>query len=240
MRPFFERDGIRIFHGEALEILPTLANLDAIVTDSPYSSGGAFRSDRALPTAVKYQNTGSAALPEFSGDHRDQKSFAFWSTMWLMIARRACKPGAPVMTFTDWRQLPVTTDAVQAAGWTWRGIATWSKRYGRAVQGRFSSAAEFVVWGSNGPMKNGPASPAGVFECQPPRNKVHIAQKPVEVMSWLLKIIHSGSTICDPFMGSGSTLLAAHLAGLSAIGIDADERSCELAATRLAQQAASE
>ena len=44
---------------------------------------------------------------------------------WLQVVRAACKPGAPICLFIDWRQLPSMTDALQWAGWTWRGIAVW-------------------------------------------------------------------------------------------------------------------
>lgn len=66
--------------------------------------------------------------------------------------------------------------------------------------------------------------------------KQHIAQKPLEVMSWLLRIVPDGGLVCDPFMGSGSTLVAAKAAGLPAVGIDAEERYCAIAAKRLSQE----
>jgi site-specific DNA-methyltransferase (adenine-specific) len=49
-----------------------------------------------------------------------------WSTMWMSLVRLAAMPGAMLVVFSDWRQLPAT-DAVQAAGWVWRGIAVRSK-----------------------------------------------------------------------------------------------------------------
>lgn len=239
MKPYYEDDSATIYHGDCFDLLHDLPDIDAVVTDPPYSSGGAFRGDRAQQTTVKYVSSDTAAYrPEFAGDNRDQRSFAAWSSLWLNAARQRSTPGAAIACFIDWRQLPTMTDALQAGGWIWRGIAVWSKGYGRPTQGRgFSNAAEYVVWGSNGPAPSTDRYPPGIFECAPPRNREHIAQKPIEVMRWACRVAEPGSTILDPFMGSGSTLRAAKDHGCKAIGIEVDERYCEVAAKRLAQEA---
>lgn len=65
--------------------------------------------------------------------------------------------------------------------------------------------------------------------------KFHPTQKPLALMSWCMKWI-TAKTIYDPFMGSGTTLRAAKDAGLKAIGIEINERYCEIAAKRMAQE----
>jgi site-specific DNA-methyltransferase (adenine-specific) len=195
-----------------------------------------MRSDRAMATTTKYVNSDTAAYrPEFAGDNRDQRGFLAWSTMWLNAARRACGEGGVLASFIDWRQIPILTDAVQAAGWTWKGIAVWEKGYGRPTPGRFSNA-QYVVWGSNGPMPERNAYPPGIFHSPPTQNREHIAQKPLDVMRWACQIAPPDAVILDPFMGSGTTLRAAADAGHRAIGIEVDERYCEIAAKRLAQR----
>ena len=91
------------------------ASVDAVVADPPYSSGGMVRSDRAnIGTVTKYttsQNTKRADLIDFGGDNRDQRAYQYWSALWMAEAMRATKPGGIIMAFTDWRQLPATTDA---------------------------------------------------------------------------------------------------------------------------------
>ncbi len=111
-----------ILEGDALSILPSLTenSFDAVITDPPYSSGGATLSAKIQATSKKYTNTKSACpFPDFEGDAKDQRSWTRWCAEWLMLARKASKPGAPVCVFCDWRQQPSLTDALQWAGWIW-------------------------------------------------------------------------------------------------------------------------
>lgn len=66
--------------------------------------------------------------------------------------------------------------------------------------------------------------------------KVHPTQKPLNLMSWCLSHAPEAKTVFDPWMGSGTTLVAAKLRGLRAIGIEANEEYCEAAVRRLAQE----
>jgi len=237
--PYYEDtdSGITIYHGDCFDLLHDLSGIGAVVTDPPYSSGGAFRGDRAQLTTTKYVRSDAPAtyLPEFAGDTRDQRSFQVWCAMWLNAARNASTPGAVLASFIDWRQLPALTDAVQAGGWSWRNLATWWKPGCRMQKGRFSASAEYVVYATNGPVLDGAGSPQNVFACKIDAEREHIAQKPADVMRWVLQVVPPRVTVLDPFMGSGSTLRAAKDMGHPAIGIDSDERYCEIAAKRLAQ-----
>ena len=64
----------------------------------------------------------------------------------------------------------------------------------------------------------------------------HPTQKPLAVMRWCLGLVPEAQTVLDPFMGSGTTLLAAKLEGRKAVGIEINERYCEAAANRLKQK----
>lgn len=237
MTPYYSDDHVTIWHGDAFDILPTLSGIGAVVTDPPYSSGGAFRGDRANSTVSKYVNSDTLAYrADFAGDNRDQRSFLAWASLWLNAARNASTLSAVLASFIDWRQLPILSDAIQAGGWTWRGLAVWDKGFGRPREGGFSNAAEYVLWGSNGPFESHDAYPPGIFRENVVKDKDHIAQKPLDVMKWVLGIAKPGSVVLDPFMGSGSTLAAAKSLGMKAIGIEVDERYCEVAANRLRQE----
>lgn len=158
-----------LYLGDSLTVLPTLGQIDALITDPPYSSGGQFRGDRMQKTATKYVQSDSAFTnrDEFAGDNRDQRAFLAWSTMWMGQALQIAKPGAVCMIFTDWRQLPTVTDAVQCGGWVWRNLVTWWKPGVRMQRGRFSSSAEYVVYGSHGIPIEGERSPQNVLSFPP-------------------------------------------------------------------------
>jgi site-specific DNA-methyltransferase (adenine-specific) len=227
--PYWSGERAALYGGDALAVLATLpaASVDAVITDPPYSSGGQFRGDRAADPTQKYVPNKEVVNfhPGFSGDNRDQRSYAYWSALWLSECLRIAKPGAPICLFTDWRQLPTTTDALQAGGWVWRGVVVWDKTAGiRPSAGRFRQQAEFVAWGSAGPMPVDLTASClnGVFTYAPFRDKEHIAGKPYKLMRDLVQICPVGGTVLDPFMGSGTTGIAAINAGRSFAGIEID------------------
>ena len=121
MKPFFEDPALTLYQVDALAVLQSFPPLcvDAVITDPPYSSGGLMLSARQADPAVKYQNNGTMkTYPPMFGDNRDQRSFIMWATLWLAECWRVARDGSPLLMFSDWRQLPAMTDAVQAAGWT--------------------------------------------------------------------------------------------------------------------------
>lgn len=236
-------DRYAIYLADCMDVLPQIeeASVDAVVTDPPYSSGGAFRGDRTRNTVDKYVRASTQGRRvEFGGDTRDQRGFFAWCNLWMSLARPATSPGGVMTTFSDWRQLPVMTDCVQSSGWVWRNLATWWKPGCRMQRGRFSSSAEYVVYATNGAhSSDGEQSPQNVFSCAavPSADKLHIAEKPLEVMDWVLGLSRPGGRVLDPFMGSGSTGVAAIRRGMKFVGIEADPAAFAGAATRLAEEA---
>jgi site-specific DNA-methyltransferase (adenine-specific) len=225
--------------GDCLEYMRTMpaGSVDAVITDPPYSSGGQFRGDRSAAPSLKYIQTTSVFTEraEFSGDNRDQRAFLTWATMWLSQSLRISKPGAVAMIFTDWRQLPTVTDAVQCGGWVWRNIVTWWKPGIRMQRGRFSSSAEYVVYCSSGVPTPGEKSPQNVLSIQPVggENKEHLAEKPVELLRALIGATPAEATIFDPFMGSGTTGVACVQLGRNFIGCEIDPKYYAIAERRI-------
>jgi DNA modification methylase len=80
--------------------------------------------------------------------------------------------------------------------------------------------------------------PAKAFDelRNPDGTREHPTQKPLSLMKWCLSLAPNATKILDPFCGSGTTLVAAKDVGASAIGIEINERYCEIAAKRLAQE----
>jgi site-specific DNA-methyltransferase (adenine-specific) len=106
------------------------------------------------------------------------------------------------------------------------------------IKGRFSSSSEYVIYATNGAHDAlGESSQQNVFRCGTlvGDQKQHIAEKPEEVMGWVLGATPAGCTVLDPFAGSGTTGWAAKLSGRKAVLIEREERYCEIAASRMAQ-----
>ena len=156
-------------------------------------------------------------------------------TEWLFEAWKVCKDGAPICLFIDWRQLPSITDALQWAGWIWRGIVVWDKMSCRPQKGRFRQQSEYVVWGSKGgmPVNRPVGCLPGVFRYANPQNRLHVTEKPLQLMRDLVKICEPGGRILDPFCGSGTTVLAAKLEGHEAVGIEASDAYYKLGSDRV-------
>lgn len=170
-----------MIHGDSLLILRDLPSesVDIMITDPPYSSGGMVRGDRMKSTTSKYVSSDAADRGvEFTGDNRDQRSFIMWCSLWLAECRRILRPHAWAITFTDWRQLPAMTDAVQAGGFIWRGLITWHKPSHRHVQGAVSYACEYGVVGSNGAVLTDGPQIHGFHSESAPSNREHQTQKP--------------------------------------------------------------
>lgn len=238
--PYYEAGPVTLYRGDALAVLASLptGSVDAVITDPPYSSGGMVRGDRINAAQDKYKAPRGGrreALEDFSGDNKDQRAYAYWTALWTAEALRVTKPAGIAMLFTDWRQLPTTTDAMQSGGWIWRGIVPWSKPGLRPMSGRFRAECEYVVWGSSGAMPwdfDAPALP-GFFQSSPPRDREHITQKPLDVMRDLIQIVPRDGVVLDPFAGSGTTGVAALMEGRRFIGVEITEHYAEVAANRL-------
>lgn len=243
--PYYADESVTLYHGDALAVLADLpdASVDAVITDPPYSSGGMFRADRAAPVHTKYvgseqirDGSGGGALEAFGGDSRDARAYGYWVALWLGESTRVVRPGGVAALFTDWRQLPTTTDALQAGGYVWRGVVPWHKPAARPTQGRWANSCEYVVWGTNGPRSltelDGIALP-GFYQASAPRERDHMTQKPVSVLRDLVRIVDAGGVVLDPFMGSGTTGVAAVLEGRRFVGVEMVEHFGRVAERRI-------
>ena len=158
---------------ECRDMLPALSDIPdgmvgMLLTDPPYSSGGMFRGDRSGATSEKYQTNDAAKKPEFYGDSRDERSFVLWSVLWMGECYRAMADGASAIVFSDWRQLANVTDAIQAAGFVFRGIIPWRKIAARPKPNSFRNECEYAVWATKGAIDR---TPVAGTSSQPPQAK---------------------------------------------------------------------
>jgi site-specific DNA-methyltransferase (adenine-specific) len=244
--PFWQCNYASVYAGDCLNVLRSLPSqsVDAVVTDPPYSSGGLMRADRNKKTSEKYTLPNTLNKhPEFFGDNRDQRSFLAWATMWLSECFRVTKEGGVLMCFTDWRQLPIMTDAIQCGGYVWRGIVPWDKTEGvRPQMGWFRAQCEYILVASRGSM--GQEQTRDVKVCQPgifrenvrAHEKQHITGKPLALMKRLMEVLPQRAIVLDPFAGSGTTALACKQMNLKSISIEMSAEYCQRIKDRLSQE----
>lgn len=239
MASHFQTDGISLYQGDALHLLTTLpaVSVDAVLTDPPYSSGGVSLGARQADPAQKYQSSGTKRqYPPMLGDAKDQRSWTMWCTLWLIECWRVARDGAPLMVFTDWRQLPALSDAVQAAGWKWLGIVPWDKKSARPQIGKFRQQCESLLFGVKGRfVAHTRACLPGVYAYPVvAAKKVHLTSKPVELIEDLLAVTPPGAIVLDPFMGGGSVGEACVRMNRSYIGMELSPEYYEICRGRMA------
>lgn len=235
---------VSLWEGDSLQIGNIGARPHAAITDPPYSSGGMYRGDRAADPGSKYTCAKDAGAPLdlFGGDNKDQWSHTTWSAAWMSAARAICRDSAPLLVFTDWRQIATQITAVQWGGWVYRGLGVWDKGPGARPcnTGAFGRVPEYVVHATAGPSRwSGDFTDAVLRAPGLARaSRAHIAQKPPAVADWLASFARAGETVLDPFCGSGALLAGALRRGCFVIGVDLSAAHLENAKRLLLEELA--
>jgi site-specific DNA-methyltransferase (adenine-specific) len=196
VKPYFDRDGITIYHGDCLEIAPGIEGVDTVVTDPPYGVG--FREEAWDET-----------IPD-----------------WLPMARKV----APLVVFTT---APTTLWSYPRPDWVLCGARPGSTS--RTSWGGFNHWTPVLVYGK-GAWSTDIHSQPDILRVTENDGIGHPCPKSISLLRWLLRgAAKPGQLVLDPFMGSGTTLVAARDMGMRAIGIELEERYCEAAVNRLRQ-----
>lgn len=211
MTPYYDEDGITIYHGDSADILPTLvdATVTACVTDPPYVIG-----------AVSAGNLASKA-----GGWTDMMNSAGWFTSWYREVDRVLKRRGSFWTFCNWRSFPVV---MRAAWWIGPGGAQGLRPSYELVA--LLAGPDFAI-----PDRGIPDIWQEQVGSYKPHD--HPAEKPEALVRRILSVaaVPKSELVLDPFMGSGTCAEAAKILGLRFIGIEAEERWCEVAARRVSQ-----
>jgi DNA modification methylase len=199
--PYYEQDGVTIYHGDCREWPSTSPVFDLMLTDPPYGLGAATWDQSPKTPARRWRlHHGQMEWDNALCDVRPLLACARLSVIW----------GGHLM------QLPAA-----------RGWLVWNK-----IIRHFSSGVCELAWTnldipidafdySHGQLAN--------------EGKMHPTQKPLGLMRWCIDKAGDVHSVFDPFMGSGTTLVAAKQLGRRAVGIELNERYCEIAANRLRQ-----
>ena len=236
MRPYYEQDGITIYHGDCLDVLGAveLPELSAVIMDPPYASGA--RTESAKPSSGAMLRGQRWAAKPIENDQMTTAGFVWLMREVLLSVRPKLREGGSVLSFIDWRQWPNLVGAVESCNLRVQGMVVWDKMSFGLGNG-FRVQHELVLHASRGVPDVQDRSVPNVIGVPRVPNDDHPSPKPVALMASLLSVVAPrGSTVIDPFSGCGPSLVAAQSLGLRAIGIEYEERYCEIAARRLAQQ----
>lgn len=210
MTPYYDEDGITIYHGDCRDYKTLIVGADVLLTDPPYGIDYASGMPNALPGIMGDSNL---VLRDWLLDHWNlAKAWAVFGS-WKQF-----KPAA-VRTVLIWEK----GDHVGMGDLSMPWRPNWEEIYigGDGWEGHRGSSVLRV-----------PAPVSWNSHTFSPRKHPH--EKPTALIRTLLEKAPSGLVI-DPFMGSGTTLRAAKDLGRNAIGIEIEERYCEIAVQRLAQ-----
>lgn len=228
MRPYYEDGAVMIFHADCRDVLPALDLVDHVITDPPYEAEA-----HTLQRRVK-RGGGIMECEPLTFAPMDPEGREMAALNLAAVARRW------VLVFCQVEGAPLWRASLEVAGLVYKRTCIWVKPDGmpqytgdRPGMGYEAMVAAHV----KGRSRWNGGGRCGVFTF--PKGEglgstPHPTTKPESLMRELVQLFtDEGETILDPFMGSGTTLVAAKKLGRKAIGIEREEKYCEVAARRL-------
>ena len=245
IKPYYESAGITIYHGDCREILPEIDRADMVFTDPPYGHNNNNNGDliHKREAALGHGKYGDAR-PIANDSAEDTKALVKWFFGLLPKLLNAdccccccCGGGGPDPQFARWslwldevlnfKQMVVWDKGPMGMGWHYRRSYE-TVLVAHRGKGRWFAETDDIENIIRPGYK-------GIRKIIPTAND-HPTPKPWQLPAHFIQL-HSlpGETILDPFMGSGTTLVAAKNLNRKAIGIEIEEKYCEIAVKRLAQ-----
>jgi DNA modification methylase len=213
MTPYYQEAGITIYHGDCREILQQLGRFDLLLTDPPYGidrangmGGGGFDGKTKA-----YRRTPRAYDGSWDIERPSAETFAQLlkqvdsAVVWGGNYFGDLLPAGNRWLVWDKKQPMPSFSDCEMA---------WTNLEGNASR-MFSLCCSGVLCGGD--------------------ERLHPTQKPLALIKWCLGFFPNAKSLLDSYCGSGTTLLAAKDMGLSAVGIELEEKYCEIAANRLRQ-----
>lgn len=194
-----------LYLGDCLDILPTLGKVDAVVTDPPYGIGEARKNNKSRSCLAESKDYGVASWDDEPANE-------------LQISKILGNSGSQIIFGGNYFKLPPSQ--------CW---LVWDKVNGQndfadceLAWTNLKKAVRMIKWQWHGMIRQGADT-----------ERFHPTQKPIEVMAWCLRHIPNAQTILDPFMGSGTTGVAAVQEGRKFIGIEIEEKYFDIACRRI-------
>ena len=215
IEPYYKKDGIAIYHGDCREILPQLSKVDLVLTDPPYG----------------VVNRGSQGLRRLDKGDADE---VFFEVEDIASKIDGCVQGS-LYVWCSTEQVSYWRAAFVDLGMTTR-LCIWEKSNPSPLNGQYIwlSSVECCVFARKSKAVFNQFCKSPVWRGSVARSVEHLTTKPLWLMEEaILASSNPGNMVLDPFMGSGTTLVAARALGRKGIGIEIQEKYCEVAVRRL-------
>ena len=210
---------IKLMQGDCLERMKEIpdCSVDMILTDPPY--GMEFQSNYRKERHDKIKNDSSLE----------------WLDDFISESYRIAAPNTAHYFFCSFHNIDKFKQAIEKR-FKVKNCLIWEKNNTSMgdLKGDFAPKVEFVIFAHKGRrLINGKRDP-NIFKFKRTRNELHPTEKPVDMMEYLIeKFSDDGHIICDPFMGSGTTGVAAKNLSRKFIGIEMDENYFNIAKKRI-------
>ena len=239
MKPYYSEDGITIYHADCRDVMPSLApeSVTLLWTDPPY---GHSNHDGDLNSRLNAHRglEGQPIANDSPEAMREVLDAALALAVPLLVADCCCCcccccGGGPRPTFA-W-----VADRMDRRGLSFFHSVIWNK-LNPGLGWRFRRQHEMIMVahreGGRLAWADDSLAVPNLQSLGPPRDRQHPNEKPLDLPArFIAWTTMPGDLVLDPFMGSGTTLVAAKNLVRKAIGIELDERYCEIAARRLSQ-----
>lgn len=210
IQPFYDQGGITIYNADCRKVLPWLERFDVLLTDPPYGIGEARNDNASRSCLAQSKDYGRADWDDAPPPRwfiEAAKEQADTQILWGGNYYGL----EPAKCWLVWDKDNGANDFADCElAWTnmQRAVRKFKWRWQGMLQERGGDKKE---------------------------HRVHPTQKPLALMKWCLSLVDDATTVVDPFMGSGTTLVAAKEAGMRAVGIEINEEYCQKAVERLRQ-----
>ena len=199
MTPYYERDGITIYHGDCLDVLPDLHRQHIAVTDPPWK--------------VDLRSTSGSSL------WGDMSNAGRYLSLVLKELWRATQPNGAVWMFHHWKFSPAMLRASDLIDWPIESMLVWDRQWPSVgtCKGLRNSYETVALWCHDDfAITDRSTRDIWAHKWTPGSREFHPAEKPTGLIATILEKCEA-TAVVDPFMGGGSTLLAAKRQGIPAV-----------------------
>lgn len=212
---------------EGLREIPD-KSVDLVVTDPPYGIG------------IKSQG-GSKGAGAKLNPWADICNASLWYTAWIKECKRILKDDGALWSFINWRYFPTMCKAGLDCQWNVESLLVWDKCWigpggVRGLRPSYEQVALFTM--PDFAIKDRGLADIQRFKWASHKPTGHPAEKPVDLIRWIIRASGKadGAVILDPFMGSGTTAVAAVREGCHYVGFDMDPVWVEKASARVEKE----